>query len=273
MHAVVWGLGLIGGSVAQALRDRRWRVAGYDADRATRAAAAAAGIDLLPADGAGMEVADVAVLAVPVDALPATLTQLAPRLRRARLVTDVGSTKRGVVAAATRLGLATFVGAHPLAGDHRRGWAAARPDLLVGAPVYLCPGPATAPRAVKRAQRFWRHLGLHPRILEPAAHDREVAWTSHLPQLAASALGAVLEAHGWPRARLGPGGRDTTRLAASDPALWAAIAAANADALAPALFALERELAALRRALRHPARLRRRLARARAWAAEERHDS
>ena len=156
MRATVWGLGLIGGSVAQALRARGWHVNGYDADPATRAAAAAAGIPSLPSDGAGLETSDVVVLAVPVDVLPEELVRLAPRLGRARLVTDVGSVKRGVVAVATRLGLTQFVGAHPLAGDHRRGWVSARADLLVDAPVYLCPTPITAPRALARARQIGR---------------------------------------------------------------------------------------------------------------------
>jgi prephenate dehydrogenase len=212
------------------------------------------------------------VVAVPVTAAPRVLETLAPHLARVPLVTDAGSTKRGVVAAAERLGLGThFVGAHPMAGDHRAGWAASRRGLFEGALVYLCPTAQTRGAALAHARALWTLLGADPARLETidaAAHDRRVAWTSHLPQLAASALARALAERDIPRRELGPGGRDTTRLAGSDPAMWAAIARDNADEISRAVAELERTLAELRAAVdaRDEARVRGLLAAARTWA-------
>ncbi|HEX6630879.1 MAG TPA: prephenate dehydrogenase, partial [Gemmatimonadaceae bacterium] len=212
--------------------------------------------------------ADVVILATPVDAAPLVLAELAAARPAARLVTDVGSTKRGIVRAAEACGLgARFVGAHPLAGDHRWGWPASRRDLFSGARVYLCPAAGAADDAVALADALWRLLGAEPEPCDAAAHDELLAWSSHLPQLTATALALALRHAGVGRARLGPGGRDTTRLAGSSPALWASIARDNAVALAGALERMERELHDLRAALLadDEARLLSGLSDARAW--------
>jgi prephenate dehydrogenase len=190
------------------------------------------------------------VLAVPVQEAPRLLAGIAPGLGSARLVTDVGSTKRAIVAAAATLGVGDrFVGGHPLAGSTGTGWGASREGLFAGATVYLTPAAATADAAMALAAALWEGVGARCEVLDAAAHDRRVAWTSHLPQALSSALAIALSREGVARATLGPGGRDVTRLADSPPELWGAIAAANADELAPALAAVERELRALRRAL------------------------
>src|SRR5689334_1718571 len=144
--ATVVGLGLIGGSIARDLAARGVRVRGYDADRDQLNAAVRDGIVSDPLDidfdGAG---ADVIVLAVPVDQAPSMLRRLARVARSARLVTDVGSTKTSIVSEARAIGLeGCFVGSHPMAGDHRSGWAASRRNLFDEALVYLC--PASSPR-------------------------------------------------------------------------------------------------------------------------------
>lgn len=248
------GLGLIGGSLARDLAARGARVLGHDSDPETLEAALHDGAiaEALGPGLEGIEEADVVVLAVPVAAAPPLLEALRPRLDRARLVTDVGSTKRTIGLAAVRLGLGDrFVGAHPLAGDHRSGWAAGRPGLFRDARVFLCPTPATSAAARTLASTLWTTVGGRPEFVDADEHDRRLAWTSHLPQVTATALGAALAARGIDRAELGPGGRDTTRLAASAPGLWTDIALDNAASLAPAIAALEARLAELRGALEH----------------------
>ena len=207
------------------------------------------------------------VLAVPVGAAPGLLREIAPRLR-AELVTDVGSTKRSIVEAAAAAGIADrFLGSHPLAGDHRRGWGASQPGLFQGALVFLCPTPGTRPEVVESAERLWTSLGADPVVCDAAEHDARMAWLSHLPQAAASALALAISGSGLDASRLGPGGRDATRLAGSPPALWVDILLDNADHVEPALAALEGSVASLRAAVRRKdaAGLERLLAGANAW--------
>jgi prephenate dehydrogenase len=246
------GLGLIGGSVARDLAARGVRVLGHDRDPASVDAALAERVITADMDDdfGGMEDADVLLLAVPVTAAAEVLERAGSRLGSVRLVTDAGSTKRGILAAAERVGIGDrFVGAHPLAGDHRAGWAASREGLFAGARVYLCPSTHAAHQARTLARALWEMLGSEVMEMDAAAHDERLAWTSHLPQLASTALAAALARRGIARADLGPGGRDVTRLAASSPEMWAAIARENADAILPALDALAAHLHTLRDAI------------------------
>ena len=248
----VLGLGLVGGSLARDLAARGVRVVGYDRDPAAVDAARRAGAVDVAADESltHLAAADVVVLAVPVTAAPALLERARPHLAAARLVTDVGSTKRTIVACAERLGLgARFVGSHPLAGDHRSGWAASRAGLFAGARTYLCPAAGAGADSVSLARALWAAVGAHTEVVDAAAHDARLALTSHLPQLASSAVARVLAAARVERAELGPGGRDVTRLAGSSPEVWAAIAVDNAAPLAAALRALAAELEAVRAAV------------------------
>jgi len=249
----VAGLGLIGGSAARDLAAGGVRVLGWDRDTAAVAAAVGEGIvaDALGPGLEGLEAADVLLVAVPVGAAAAVLEAALPRLgRRVRLVTDAGSTKASIVAAAERLGIGDrFVGAHPLAGDHRAGWAASRTGLFAGATVYLCPSGESSGDAVALARQLWGGIGGMPVELPAGEHDRRLAWTSHLPQVASSALAATLAAQGFRRADLGPGGRDVTRLAASSPSLWSDILLDNRAAVLDALAALEARVRRVRGAV------------------------
>ncbi len=253
MHScAVVGLGLIGGSLARDLAARGVRVIGYDRDDATVRAALAEGVidDAVTRGFAGVEEAEVVVLAVPVSWAVGLLTEAAPRLHSARLVTDVGSTKRRIVQAAAALGLGgRFVGSHPLAGEHRSGWGASREGLFAGARVFVCPTPDAGDAAVEAARGLWADVGALPEVVPAEWHDRHLAWTSHLPQAASTALALALAAEGFSRGELGPGGRDVTRLAGSSPEMWSGILAENADAVVPALAALERRLREIRRAV------------------------
>jgi len=198
----------------------------------------------------GLEEVDVFLIAVPVGAAAGVLECALPRLGGARLVTDTGSTKASIVAAAERLGIGDrFVGSHPFTGDHRWGWTASRGDLFGAAPVYLCPTLRSSPAAISLARELWTRLGAVPVEIDAGEHDRRLAWTSHLPQVVSSALMAVLEGHGFVREDLGPGGRDMTRLAGSSPALWADILRDNRANVGAALAAFEQEIARMRRQL------------------------
>ena len=247
--AAVVGLGLIGGSVARDLAGRGVRVLGHDRDpAAVRDALRDGGISEALADWEDVGGVDLVVIAVPVTAAPGVLRLIRPR--GAALVTDVGSTKESIVRAAEDAGLGErFVGSHPLAGDHRSGWNASRTGLFDGARVFLAPTSHTAPDALQRARALWSALGARTEVMDAAEHDRRMAAVSHLPQALATALGSLLAQEGLGRADLGPGARDMTRLAASSPDMWAAIAADNARHLSAAVGAMQERLGALRDAL------------------------
>lgn len=267
--AAIVGLGLIGGSLARDLAERGVSVRAYDADPHHLRSALRDGFVAEPLDAtlSGVCGADVVIVAVPVDAATDVLRRLAPYSANARLITDVGSTKSRIVALASELGLGSrFVGSHPLAGDHRSGWDASRTNLFVNAPVYICP-PTDSPGVVELAAGFWRRLGATPTVLSADDHDRQLAWTSHLPHMVSTALALALARTGVERGDLGPGGRDVTRLAGSSPEVWTAIARDNVVALDAALASTERELSNIRAALHRAdaTELREFLAAARTW--------
>jgi prephenate dehydrogenase len=121
--------------------------------------------------------------------------------------------------------------------------------LFEGARVFLCPAPSTAADAVRLAEVFWRDLSADTELLDAGVHDDAMAWRSHLPQFASSALAAVLREAMIPRSELGAGGRDMTRLAGSSTSMWRAIAADNSPAIVAALSAFEDRLHVLREAI------------------------
>ncbi|MBV6519947.1 MAG: Cyclohexadienyl dehydrogenase [Gemmatimonadaceae bacterium] len=239
------GLGLIGGSIARDLVHRGIRVVAYDRDVEALRRARISGIVSGTMDAGMREVAlaDVVVVATPVDAAHGVLRMIAGLGVRAGVVMDVGGTKCGVVATATDCGLGeVFVGSHPLAGDHQSGWQASRAGLLDGRRVFVCPTPHTTRSAAERACAFWRMLGAKPEYIEADRHDRQIAWSSHLPQVVSVALGMALKRAAIPRADLGPGGRDVTRLAGSSPGMWTPVLLENAVAVANGLRLAEGEL-------------------------------
>lgn len=247
----VIGLGLIGGSLARELARDDVRVLGHDRDAEAVTAAMRAGAVHARLDDSfdGIEEAEIVLIALPVSAGPTLLRRLAPRLGCARLVMDVGSTKASMDAAALELGLERFVGAHPLTGDHRSGWGAARDGLFRDQRVFLCPSRVTRPDALAAAGRFWQARGSECTVMDAAEHDRRLAWISHLPQMVSSALALTLGRRGFEPADLGRGARDMTRLAGSSSEVWSAIALGNAAAIAGGLSAVIDELDGLRHAL------------------------
>jgi prephenate dehydrogenase len=248
----VVGLGLMGGSLARALAARGVRVVGYDRNRSSLDAAVAEGMVHEPLDDTlmGVEDADVVVLATPVATTAALLTQLGDRLSGPSLIMDVASTKKSIVAAAEAAGLGPrYVGAHPLTGSHRSGWGASRASLFEEARVFLCPSATTTPQALRLAESFWRSLRAGVEVLDAVEHDEQMAWRSHLPQAVSTALALTLRQASVTRSALGPGGRDMTRLAGGDPALWTGIMSDNAPAILEALAAMEEQLRLFRERL------------------------
>ena len=248
------GLGLIGGSLARALRALADppQVLASSLEPVELERAVTDGIVQRPAPpdrvAAG---ADLVVYATPPDATLAFLESHARRWRPGAAITDVGSVKRALMARAEALGLGTrFVGSHPMAGRERAGYAASRPDLFAGARVWVTPVGDEGEGAAARVEALWRSVGAHPLRIDAATHDRLVAWVSHLPQVAATALAGALAGSDYDAGALGPGGRDATRLAASPAGLWEEILVANADLLDAPLAALESALTALAAAVR-----------------------
>src|SRR5262249_10014906 len=192
--------------------------------------------------------ADLVVLAAPVRANIRLLDAIEPHVSAATLVTDTGSTKRAICAAAARRPSLNFTGGHPMAGAAKGGAANARPDLFDGRPWILTPAPGTPPEAAGRLDHFVRGLGAVPHVMAPELHDRFVGAVSHLPQLTASALmhvvGRLAGDAGLEIA--GPGLMDMTRLAGSAPDIWKDVAATNEDVLRDALTELIRTLTELR---------------------------
>ena len=251
------GVGLLGGSVAKAARAaalaRTVVGVGRDAARLERALSDGA-LDRATTDlDAGVRGADFVLLAAPVLAIEALLERVWRAAPDGATLTDVGSTKAGIVRRAEALAAGrplAFVGSHPMAGSEQSGYGAARADLFEGATVLVTPTDGTEPRALKAVTGFWEALGARVSALDPEAHDRAVAAISHLPHAVADALMDAV-------ARFAPealefaarGFKDTTRIAASDPDMWAEIFLANRTALGASLGAFRQALATLEGAI------------------------
>jgi prephenate dehydrogenase len=231
------GAGLIGTSILQSAR-RAWP--------AVETVALDAGDDLSRLRGA-----ELVVLAAPVGAIVALLDAIPPHLSPGTVVTDCGSTKRAICAAAAGQDGLVFVGGHPMAGAARGGAASARSDLFDGRPWILTPLPGSPAGVVSRLEAFVKGLGAVPHVMTPDLHDRFVGVVSHLPQLTSSALmhvvGKLAGDAGFEIA--GAGLSDTTRLAGSPADIWKDIAATNEDVLREALDQLIRTLAEMRDSL------------------------
>jgi len=232
------GLGLIGGSVAMAAR-ATWpatRLMSFDPRNRPPDAAHLALVDaVVPSLEQLSAEADLILLATPGEVMPALIRDLAARSTNA-VITDAGSTKRPVMQAAASCGLTTFVGGHPMAGAERPGLACARPDLFRERPWLLVKGQADD-ASCARLQAFIEGLGARAHWIEADAHDRIVAYISHLPQLLATALMNVADEEvGEAGAALsGAAFAEMTRLASSPASMWQSILGENADNVAEAL--------------------------------------
>ena len=252
-RVAVLGLGLLGGSVALAAKTRGIAACVVGATRkrdVLEAALRRGAIDEAAGFEEAVDGADLVVLATPVFAMDELLRAVAPRLRQGALVTDVGSVKATL--AETLPGLlppgAHYVGAHPMAGSHQRGFEHARADLFEGAPCIV--GRNFDVRARDRVCDFWRALGARVLLRDPTDHDAEVAWMSHVPHVLAFAFARALAgAPAGAHEVAGSGFRDFTRIAQSDPELWGDILTANRKAIVAPLQAVAESLAELGRAI------------------------
>lgn len=232
------GLGLIGGSLALATRER-WpsiRVIGVDTDAVIAHARGAGAIDRSAPRLAELSEADLIVLAAPVQQNLTLLADVPGSLPV--LVTDVGSTKLAMVEAGRKLAPpARFVAGHPLGGGERGGFAYARADLFAGRPWILTPDARADAADVERLQRYVAGLGAMPATMPAAAHDEVMAFLSHLPQIVASTLMATVgDATGPDALRLaGRGLIDSTRLASSPADIWRDVCQTNAVPIVAAL--------------------------------------
>ena len=234
------GVGLIGGSIGKALASRRLagRIIGVGRTTASLEDARRSGaVTETTTDlAAAVATADLVVVAAGVAAIPDLLDAIDAAVEPGTLIVDAGSVKARIVAAWERRRRARrgrFVGGHPLAGSHRRGPAAADPALFAGRVAIVTPATRTPPGDVTDAGSFWAALGATVFVMSPKEHDRILAVTSHAPHMIAAAVAAAtppavrrFTAGGW---------RDTTRIAAGDPELWADIILENPGNVADAL--------------------------------------
>ena len=254
-RVLVIGTGLIGASVGLALSGHGIEVQLSDRDPRRLGLAADLGAGRAVRDiGApkpGTEPFDLVLLCVPPEAVPRELIK-AQRLDLGWSYSDVASIKTQPQREAEHLGIdaTRFVGGHPVAGRERSGPGNARADLFLGRPWVLTPSRQSSQQALDAARRLALLCGARPLLLTPEQHDAAVALTSHLPQAVASVLASQLvNADGETLELAGQGFRDMTRIADSDPDLWAQIAAGNAEPLAQALRGVSTQLDQLARAL------------------------
>ena len=272
-RVAVIGVGLIGGSFALALKRARacGHVVGAGRSKANLALAKRRGIiDSIAASPAeAARDADLVLIATPVSHFEKIFSAIRDNLGKNALVTDGGSTKRDVVAAARRaLGskVAQFVPAHPVAGAETSGAAAARADLFHARRVVLTPLRENSRRGIVRVRRAWQACGARLSVMDAREHDAVLAAVSHLPHLLAYALvheiaqrrnSAQLFAYA------AGGFRDFTRIASSHPEMWRDICVANRERLVEELARFALKLRAVGRLLREPARLEKLFAEAR----------
>lgn len=253
-RVAIVGVGLMGGSLGLALKERDLaaQVVGVGRRKRslTRALRRGACDEITTDIAAGVRKAEMVVVATPVGSALSVIQAAAPVLGPDSVLTDVASTKSHIVRAAeSHLGheQLRFVGGHPLVGSEKKGVQHAQAELYEGATVVLTPVEGTDPGALDQVRQLWRSVGATSTLLSPEEHDTILAQTSHLPHLVASALVNAL-ARGWGRYG-GPGFLDSTRVAASDPALWKDIFLSNATEVVRALARFRKQLENLENAL------------------------
>lgn len=245
MRVLIRGAGLLGTSLGLALTELGEQVFLEDLDQSAVATAAAMGAGSeQPCDDP-----DIVFVAVPPQALAAEVSAALGRFPRAT-ITDVGSVKAEPLAALADQDLARYVPGHPMAGREISGAAAGRGDLFEDRPWILTPTTSTEPARLEQVASMAERLRAVVRLMDPDEHDRAVALCSHAPQVVASLLAAQLVGAAPSDVSVaGPGLRDTTRIAGSDPDLWSQILLANADHVTPHLAAFAADVSSFGRAL------------------------
>lgn len=250
---VVVGVGLLGGSVALAARQRgivrRVIGVGRTAPRLEQAREARVLDDVSTDLVAAAAQADLLIFATPVNLIVAGVCEVAAACRSGTLITDVGSTKAHLCRelSAGLPNSATFIGSHPLAGSEKQGWEYSRADLFDGRVCVVTPTETSRRDEVSRLTAFWQAIGMSVVEMPPEAHDRALAQTSHVPHVVASALARTLADENHSLAATGFA--DTTRIAAGDPNVWVPILLDNRDAVLRSLDDFSSQIEAFREAL------------------------
>ena len=258
-HVALIGLGLLGSSLAHAIRAHlpEARVTGYDASSEVRGRAAELGLaDIVEDPAEGVRGADLVILCVPVGAMAEAAAAIAPGLSPGAVISDVGSSKQSVARAlAAALPGHTVIPAHPVAGTERSGPDAGFATLFHNRWCILTPSADADPDAVARLSAFWAALGANVETMDAGHHDLVLAITSHLPHLIAyTIVGTASDLETVTRSeviKFSAGGfRDFTRIAASDPTMWRDVFLTNKDAVLEMLQRFTEDLTALQRAIR-----------------------
>jgi prephenate dehydrogenase len=252
------GVGLIGGSIGLALRERKLarRVIGIGRRATSLESAQARGCvtETTTSIASGVKEADLVVVCTPVELIAQHVSEAAAAAPKHCIITDAGSTKAQLIADAERALAGSpprvaFVGSHPIAGSEKSGPEAAVANLFNGRVVVVTPTDQNADAAVVAVEQFWESLGACVARMHPAEHDAIIARTSHLPHLVASALAATTPGNGNSLPLTGSGWADTTRIASGDPELWRQILLANRGPTLNALTDFETVLKTWRDAL------------------------
>jgi prephenate dehydrogenase len=244
VSVLISGLGLMGGSLAACLSRAGWKVWLHHHRDGVAQRAQQLGLGRAVAVPGEAADAELAVVCTPVSTIPATVRAIAASTRA--VITDVGSVKAPLVRELADLPQ-RFLGSHPMAGSHRQGLDHADPDLYRERLSIITPTPATPPAALALVERLWAAAGCRTVRMDAVAHDRAVAEASHLPHVLACCAATGLSAQAAPVAS--SGFRDTTRVAAASPQLWADILLYNRQAVEEQVLAAEERLKGLRHAL------------------------
>jgi cyclohexadieny/prephenate dehydrogenase len=259
-NITIIGLGLIGSSIAHAVRDSMSsaRITGYDNDPAVRARAIELGFcdDIADNAGAAVTDADLVMLCVPVGAMTAIAEEIVDDLPSDAIISDVGSSKGSVITALTKaLPGAHIIPAHPVAGTEDSGPDAGFATLFQDRWCILTPPDDAEQVDIERVSAFWQKLGADVEIMDAKHHDLVLAVTSHLPHLIAyTIVGTASDLEDVTRSEVikysAGGFRDFTRIAASDPTMWRDVFLTNKDAVLEMLQRFSEDLTALQRAIR-----------------------
>jgi len=247
------GVGLIGGSIGRAIRAKKVarHVIGVGRDAAMLQLAVDLGaIDAFSTDAEAARESDFFVVCTPVDTIARLVAQTSQFAKPGAIITDAGSTKANVLRAVRGLvkpGIA-YAGSHPLAGSEQSGIEHSRANLFEGKTTVVVPDDVPE-AAVEKVEAFWHALGSKTLRMSAEEHDRAAAFASHLPHAVAAATARILPPQ-W-RALAASGFRDTTRIAAGEPALWEAILTANRDAVINAIMKFRESLEVFERLLQN----------------------
>jgi len=259
-RVTIVGLGLIGSSIARAVREAMptVRITGHDASHDVRERARMLDFcdDVTDTPGAAVLDADLVILCVPVGAMGAVAAEIADDLPADAIVSDVGSSKQSVLTALrAALPHATIMPAHPVAGTENSGPDAGFASLFKGRWCIVTPPEGSDPAAAERVTEFWRRIGANVETMDPRHHDLVLAVTSHLPHLIAyTIVGTASDMEEVTQSEVikysAGGFRDFTRIAASDPTMWRDVFLNNKEAVLEMLQRFTEDLTALQRAIR-----------------------